>query len=319
MENPDRRPTDRTLALSTVSRPGVLRNRAVIIPALIVLLIAGASLLGPAFLPFTYWETHLELGASPPSLTNGHYLGTDLLGRDLLARMLYGGRISLLVGFLSTAVSLLIGVPYGAIAGYLGGRIDEIMMRIVDVLYSLPYMFIVILLVALFAQPGTVDALVDVFDLAPHNPIVSWLRGPGLRLVFLFMALGAVSWLTLARIVRGQVLVLKNAGFIDAARALGQTPARIIVRHVIPNTLGVIIVYTTLTIPSVILQEAFLSFLGLGIRPPQASWGTLVSEGMQALAVAPWLLIFPGGMLVLTLLSLNFLGDGLRDALDVRI
>ncbi len=319
MERLSRQSSDRTPAVSASRRPSIFRNRAVVIPALIVLGIAGASLFGPLFLPFTYWETHPELGASPPSFANGHYLGTDLLGRDLLVRMLYGGRISLMVGLLSTTVSLLIGVPYGAIAGYLGGRIDEVMMRIVDILYSLPYMFIVILLVALFAQPGTVDALVDVLDLTPHSPLVGWLRGPGLRLILLFMALGAVSWLTLARIVRGQVLVLKNMGFIDAARALGQTRTMIIVRHLIPNTLGVIIVYTTLTIPSVILQEAFLSFLGLGIRPPQASWGTLVNEGVQAMAVAPWLLIFPGGMLAVTLLSLNFLGDGLRDALDVRI
>jgi len=230
--------------------------------------------------------------------------------------MLYGGRISLLVGLVSTMVSLTIGVPYGAIAGYVGGRLDNLMVRIVDILYSLPYMFLVILLMALFAEPEVADPIINLLGLDRDGMIADWLRGPGLRIVLLFAALGAVSWLTTARIVRGQVLSLKNMEFIQAARAIGLSRRAIIFRHLIPNTLGIVIVYATLTIPSVILQEAFLSFLGLGVRAPQASWGTLVNDGVQAMAVAPWLLLFPSLFLALTLLSLNFLGDALRDALE---
>lgn len=280
-----------------------------------VLLIASACIWGPDSLPYGYWQTDLNLGPSPPSFSNGHYLGTDLLGRDLLARMLYGGRISLLVGVVSTSVSLLIGLPYGAISGYLGGRIDNLMMRAVDILYSLPYMFLVILLMALFADPETADPIISLLNLNPQGIIAEWLRGPGVRMALLFIALGAISWLTTARIVRGQVLWLKNMEFIEAARAIGVSRWAIIRRHLIPNTLGIVIVYATLTIPSVILQEAFLSFLGLGIRAPQTSWGMLISDGVQAMSVAPWLLIFPSLLLAFTLLSLNFLGDGLRDVL----
>jgi oligopeptide transport system permease protein len=228
----------------------------------------------------------LSLGASPPSAA--HWFGTDELGRDTFARVIYGGRISLLVGFIGTLVSLLIGVGYGAIAGYRGGRIDEIMMRVVDVLYSLPYIFLVILLLVFFSR----------------------------SILMLFVALGLVQWLTMARIVRGQVLSLKNQNFVEAARALGAGDGQIIFRHIVPNTLGPVIVYTTLTVPAIILQEAFLSFLGLGVQPPDASWGTLVSEGARLLALFPWLVIFPGVALSLTLFCFNFLGDGLRDALD---
>jgi len=285
--------------------------------AAVTLLIVAAVLVGPLLLPYDFTAADLELGLSPPSLTNGHYLGTDQLGRDVLARMLYGGRISLLVAVVSTLVSLTIGIPYGAVAGYLGGQVDEVMMRLVDILYSLPYMFLVILLMALFADPGLAEPVLAFFDLEPNGKVATWLSGPGLRMVLLFAALGAVSWLTTARIARGQVLSLKNMDFIEAARAIGSSHRAIIFRHLIPNTLGIVIVYATLTIPSVILQEAFLSFLGLGIRPPQASWGTLINDGVQAMAVAPWLLVFPGLILAVTLLSLNFLGEGLRDALDV--
>jgi oligopeptide transport system permease protein len=228
----------------------------------------------------------LALGATPPSLA--HWFGTDELGRDAFARVIYGGRISLLVGVVATLVSLLIGVTWGATAGYRGGRLDEFMMRIVDILYSLPYIFLVILLLVFFSR----------------------------SLVMLFVALGLVQWLTMARIVRGQVLSLKQQTFVEAARALGADDARIIFRHIVPNTLGPVIVYTTLTVPAVILQEAFLSFLGLGVQPPAASWGTLVSDGARLLAFFPWLVIFPGIALSLTLLCFNFLGDGLRDALD---
>jgi len=228
----------------------------------------------------------LARGATPPSV--GHVFGTDELGRDLLARVLHGGRISLLVGLVGTLVSLLIGVTWGAVAGYAGGRTDDLMMRVVDVLYALPYIFLVILLLVFFSR----------------------------SLVMLFVALGLVQWLTMARIVRGQVLSLKHQTFVEAARAMGATTGAIIFRHIVPNTLGPVIVYTTLTVPAVILQEAFLSFLGLGVQPPHASWGTLMSDGARLLALFPWLVIFPGLAMSLTLLAFNFLGDGLRDALD---
>ncbi len=302
-----------------LAKTQIRRDSVVLTSAIVVLLIAAASLVGPFFLPYSFDTADLSLGLSPPSLSNGHYLGTDQLGRDVLARMLYGGRISLLVGLTSTLVSLMIGVPYGALAGYVGGWLDNVMMRMVDILYSLPYMFLVILLMALFATPEFADPVINFFNLDRSGLLAGWLSGPGLRMVLLFATLGAVSWLTTARIVRGQVLSLKNQEFIEAARALGVRRRTIIFRHLIPNTRGVVIVYATMTIPSVILQEAFLSFLGLGIRAPQASWGTLINDGVQSMAVAPWLIVFPGLMLAVTLLTLNLLGDGLRDALELPL
>jgi oligopeptide transport system permease protein len=228
----------------------------------------------------------LRLGASLPSVA--HWLGTDELGRDTLARVLYGGRISLLVGVVATLVSLLVGVTWGAVAGYAGGKLDEFLMRVVDVLYALPNIFLVILLLVFFSR----------------------------SLLMLFVALGLVQWLTMARIVRGQVLTLKRQTFVEAARALGATGRGILFRHIVPNTLGPVVAYTTLTVPTVILQEAFLSFLGLGVQPPDASWGTLIADGARVMALFPWLVIVPGLALSITLLAFNFLGDGLRDALD---
>jgi len=263
------------------------RNRAAMVSAVFLVAITLATF-GAPWIPGLADPAaqDLKLSATPPSAL--HWLGTDELGRDTLARLLYGGRISLLVGLVGTLVSLLIGVTYGAISGYRGGALDDFMMRVVDILYALPYIFLVILLLVFFSR----------------------------SILMLFVALGLVQWLTMARIVRGQVLSLKHQTFVEAARALGASDATIIFRHIVPNTLGPVIVYTTLTVPAVILQEAFLSFLGLGVQPPAASWGTLVSDGARVLALFPWLVIFPGLALSMTLLCFNFLGDGLRDALD---
>ena len=254
-------------------------------------LLAGLTILciaGPWFLRMSYQEQNLDLGAAAPSAA--HWFGTDTLGRDLFVRLLYGGRISLGVGLCATFVALTIGVIYGAIAGYLGGKIDATMMRLVDIIYALPFTIFVILLMVFF----------------------------GRNIILLFVAIGAVEWLTMARIVRSQIMALKKMEFIEAARSLGLSNTRIIFRHLLPNALGPIIVYTTLTIPAVMLLEAFLSFLGLGVQPPMSSWGTLIKDGAEKMEEFPWLLIFPGSIFSLTLFSLNFLGDGLRDALDVR-
>ena len=264
------------------------KNKPATISALLLGLMVLGALMTPLIAPYDYEVQNLDLGATPPSAA--HWLGTDIFGRDLLTQILYGGRISLAVGFVATAVALVIGVSWGAIAGYFGGRIDSIMMRFVDIVYALPFMIFIILLMVVF----------------------------GRNIVLLFVAIGAVEWLTMARIMRTQVQNLKQQEFVEAAVSLGLSPSSIIFKHILPNAIGPIIVYTTLTIPSVMLLEAFLSFLGLGIQPPQTSWGLLISYGSETMEEYPWLLIFPGLALTITLFSLNFLGDGLRDALDVR-
>jgi peptide/nickel transport system permease protein/oligopeptide transport system permease protein len=271
-----------------------------------------ASYTGPRALEFAQQHQPEQLSEEqfrPPSAT--HWFGTDVHGRDLFSRVLYGAQFSFLVGIVGAGVSLVIGVLWGAIAGYAGERLDGIMMRIVDVLYSMPSIIFVIVLIT---------TLEEVFKRG-----LAVLGAPGLsnsaRLLFLFVGLGAVSWLTMARIVRGQVLSLKQRPFVEASRALGAGPVRILARHIIPNTVGVIIVYLTLTIPEIILYESFLSYLGLGIQPPMASWGSLLAEGadqINPIRTYWWLIVFPGGVLVTTLLTLNVLGDGLRDALDPK-
>ena len=264
------------------------KNKAAMFGLVVLGFLIVLSILGPWITPYSYSEQNLELGPSSPS--PAHWLGSDLFGRDLLTRILYGSRISLAVGFIASFVALIIGVSWGALAGYLGGRIDVLMMRTVDVLYALPFTIFIILLMVVF----------------------------GNNIILLFLAIGAVEWLTMARIVRGQVLHVKQQGFVEAAVSLGLTRFQIIAKHVLPNVLGTVIVYTTLTVPNVILLESFLSFLGLGIQPPQSSWGLLISYGVETMEEYPWLLIFPAVILSLTLFSLNFLGDGLRDALSER-
>lgn len=264
------------------------KNKLAVFGAGVIIFMTAIAILTPWIAPYAYDAQDLQLGYAAPSWE--HWMGTDSLGRDLLTRIMYGGRISLMVGFLATFVSLVIGVLWGTIAGYLGGRVDALMMRIVDTLYALPFIIFVILLMVFF----------------------------GRNLILLFMAIGAVEWLTMARIVRGQVLSLRRQEFIEATVAMGIPQRQIILKHLIPNALGPIIVYTTLTIPSVMLLEAFLSFLGLGVQPPMSSWGLLVADGAALMEEAPWLLVFPGSVLAVTLFSLNFLGDGLRDALDPK-
>ncbi|MFC3117067.1 ABC transporter permease [Cellvibrio fontiphilus] len=276
----------RSLTQDAIAR--LKKNKMAMLGLFVLLFMVVIATLTPWIAPYSYEEQNLDLGASPPSAA--HWLGTDTLGRDQLTRIMYGSRISLMVGFIATAVALTIGVLWGAIAGFVGGRVDAVMMRIVDALYALPFTIFIILLTVIF----------------------------GSSMLLLFLAIGAVEWLTMARIVRGQVLTIKRQEFVEAAISMGLSPWRIITRHLIPNVLGPVIVYTTLTIPSVILLESFLSFLGLGIQPPASSWGSLISGGVETMEEYPWLLLFPGLVLTITLFSLNFLGDGLRDALDPR-
>ena len=307
---------NKTSSLWSDALKRLVRNRLAFVGLVTIFLIIVAVINGPPLLEsltgYSYDSTPAEIALQnsfPPSWQ--HLMGTDDQGRDMLARVLQGGRISLMVGIISTLVSLIVGVSYGAIAGFLGGRIDNIMMRIVDVLYSIPFLLIVIVLLNVFGGPGTPEW-------------IKWLttniggaQNQGLSQIFLlFFALGLVSWLTMARVVRGQVLSLKNQEFVLAAKATGVSTLGIVFRHLVPNTLGPVIIYATLTVPSVMLTEAFLSFLGLGVQAPYASWGSLADAGIKNLAIFPWQLIFPGITMALTLFSLNFLGDGIRDALD---
>ena len=285
------------------------KNKLALIGGVLLCLLVLACVLAPSVLGLSYINQDLDLGASAPS--SAHWLGTDTLGRDLLARLLFGGRISIMVGLVASFVALAIGVTYGAVAGFFGGKTDMVLMRIVDILYALPFTIFVILLMVFLKDPmQQVDAW-----LAAHS--LANVQGIG-KILLLFAAIGAVEWLTMARIVRAQIMSVKKMEFIEAARSLGYSRTRIIFRHMIPNILGPVIVYTTLTIPAVMLLESFLSFLGLGVDAPMSSWGTLIKDGAEKMEEFPWLLVFPGAVFSLTLFSLNFLGDGLRDALDVR-
>ena len=281
------------------ARARLFRNRAAMVSIILLALVAFMALLAPLLSHYAYDEINYDIVACAPNWWPGaascnaggtHWFGTDAVGRDLFVRVLYGARVSLAVGLVATLVSLLIGVLYGATAGYLGGRVDNLMMRIVDILYSLPFIFFVIILMVLFNR----------------------------NFFLLFVAIGAVEWLTMARIVRGQTLSIKQKEFIEAARAGGVGSFAIIRRHIIPNVIGPVVVYVTLTVPGVILTESFLSFLGLGIQEPLTSWGVLISDGANQMETAPWLLIFPSLFMAVTLFCFNFIGDGLRDALDPR-
>jgi oligopeptide transport system permease protein len=253
--------------------------------AMVVLVI-----LGPLLSPFAIDQTDWYQLSAKPSFSSGHIFGTDDLGRDLFVRVMYGGRISLMVGLVATMVSVFIGVSYGAISGYFGGKTDAIMMRVVDVLYAMPFLFFVILLMVFF----------------------------GRSILLIFIAIGAVNWLDIARIVRGQTLNIKGKEFVDAARAGGVSNIKIVFKHIVPNLLGLVVVYVALTVPQVILVESFLSFLGLGVQEPMTSWGALVNQGAKQMETSPWMLVFPGLFLATTLFCFNFIGDGLRDALDPR-
>lgn len=266
------------------------QNRAALCAAAVLFAITLACVVGPWLSPHEPDQPDWSMMSVPPDFESGHWFGTDALGRDLFARTMSGGRISLAIGLAATLVSLVIGIAWGAVAGYLGGRVDAVMMRTVDILYAMPFMFFVILLTVFF----------------------------GRDILLVFIAVGAVNWLDMARIVRGQTLSLKEKEFVLAARAIGLSTPAIIARHIVPNLLGIVVVYTTLTVPQVILVESFLSFLGLGVQEPATSWGALVNEGAREMELAPWTLLFPAGFLAATLFCLNFIGDGLRDALDPK-
>jgi len=256
--------------------------------------------------PYDYAEQNLALG---PTMTSAaHWLGTDLLGRDMLTRLLVGGFVSLTVGFLATGMVVLIGVSYGMVAGYAGGRLDRFMMRIVDILYALPFTIFIIMLLVLLDKP--VQALLQHFGHASLAPFV--------KLCLLFVAIGAFEWLNMARVVRARTLELKSLAFVEAARALGRKPGQILWHHLLPNLAGIIVIYATLSVPAVIMLESFISFLGLGVQPPLTSWGDLINQGASNMELYPWLLLYPSLLFSLTLFALNFVGDGLRDALDPR-
>ena len=268
----------------------LLKNKLAVLSFVFLIIISLLVAFAPYISFYNYDAIDWQAMQTGPSLTTGHLFGTDLLGRDIFARTLQGGRISLMVGIVATIVSVIIGVSYGAISGFLGGRVDSFLMRIVDVMYTLPFMFFVILLSVFF----------------------------GRNLILIFIAIGATNWLDLARIVRGQTLSLKNKEFVEAAVVGGMSKLKIIFNHIVPNLLGIVAVYITLTIPATILAESMLSFLGLGVQEPNTSWGMLVNEGAQVIDEMWWVLLFPAIFLAITLMCLNFLGDGLRDALDPK-
>ncbi|MBJ3786772.1 ABC transporter permease [Devosia sediminis] len=268
----------------------LVRNKAAVASIIVVVVIILAAFIGPYFLPWGFSEVDWSNIRKPPNPEAGHYLGTDQNGRDMLARVLQGTQMSLIVAFVATVVSVTIGVIYGAIAGYFGGRVDAIMMRIVDVMYALPYILFVIILMVMFGR----------------NPVL------------LFVGIGAIEWLTMARIVRGQTLSIKEKEFVEAARASGASSWTIIFKHIVPNLTGPVVIYATLTIPEIIIAESFLSYLGLGVQEPQTSLGTLISAGAPVAEVLPWMLLGPAAVLVTLLLALTYIGDGLRDALDPK-
>ncbi|MCW5696089.1 MAG: ABC transporter permease subunit [Bauldia sp.] len=281
-------PKGRSLSRDALRR--LLRNRAAMVSIFVLVAIVVIAFVAPAFMPWQPRQVDWSAFRSPPNADTLHYLGTDQNGRDLLARLLQGTQMSIIVAIVATFVSVTIGILYGAIAGYMGGRVDAIMMRFVDMMYALPYILFVIILVVIF----------------------------GRKPILLFIGIGAIEWLTMARIVRGQTLSLKEKEFVEAARASGVRPLSIILRHIVPNLTGPVVIYATLTIPEIIITESFLSYLGLGVQEPQTSLGTLISDGAGVFEVMPWLLVPPAVVLVLMLLALTYIGDGLRDALDPK-
>ena len=266
------------------------RNKAAVVSLVVLVVIALACVVGPWVLPHAFDSADWDAMSLPPSLKNAHFWGTDDAGRDLLVRSLIGGRISLTVGLLATLASVSLGIAWGATAGFMGGKVDALMMRIVDMMYAIPYLLIAILLVTVL----------------------------GRDFYLVVLTITVFSWMDMARVVRGQTLSLRSTDFIEAARATGVSTPRIIFSHIVPNLLGVVVVYTTVTVPGVILTESVLSFLGLGIQEPMTSWGVLIEDGTKVMEVSPWLLLFPAAMLSLTLYCFNFIGDGLRDALDPK-
>lgn len=305
-------PDSRSESFAAIGWRKLRKNPPAIAGLIFLIFMLLVTIVGPIVSPYKIEQTSASQ-FQPPSME--HWFGTDLHGRDVMTRVMWGGRLSLLVGFAATIVSLTIGVIYGAVAGYVGGKTDQIMMRIVDILYSLPNLVFVIVLIAFMEAYLRKLFATDFFGIRMDFLI------PYSRIILLLIGLGALQWLTMARIVRGQVLSLREQQFVLASRALGAKTARIIGRHLIPNVSGPVLAYLTLTVPAVMLREAFLSFLGLGIQPPQASWGSLVADGANLLNPIKscwWLVFFPGMAMALTLLSLNFLGDGLRDALDPK-
>jgi oligopeptide transport system permease protein len=280
------------------ARRRLLRNRAAVASMALLAVFLVVAVLTMAFWPHGYEDQDRAMVASPPTLEHLHILGTDIQGRDVFARTMAGFLVSLAVGVVATTISLVIGLAWGATAGYVGGRTDQVMMRIVDVIYSLPYVFLVILLLAVTQEFTTGRAF--------------------LKLLILFAAIGGVEWLTMARIVRGQTLSLRRREFVEAAIAAGATSSQIIRRHIVPNVLGPVVVYMTLTIPVVILAESFLSFIGLGVQEPLTSLGSMIKIGAENIETMPWALLGPGVVMTLTLLCFNFIGDGLRDAIDPK-